>query len=44
MKAITGQNPVEQVVYPHKGVTLAQADVSFTVFLLIKELQQVADL
>ena len=30
MKAITGQNPVEQVVYPHKGVTLAQADVSIT--------------
>ena len=30
MKALTGQNPVEQVVYPHKGVTLAPADVSVT--------------
>ena len=30
MKALTGQNPVEQVVYAHKGVTLAPADVSVT--------------
>lgn len=30
MKALTGQSSADQVVYPHKGVTLAPADVSVT--------------